>query len=155
MIKDNRYLWSVLKTRSVTVSVRPREGMRGAAFSVNKVVDVGNGRQTVFLDHLEHPEEKTLPHRRPSANNELAIPFKMGNLDFVYISRRVPAVRDVGVLISELYKDAKIVRIVPDVVCPGDILVFRNDYQERTIKMVDALRVIYPAALTNRGANVL
>ncbi|MCL4679100.1 MAG: hypothetical protein KJ017_10985 [Alphaproteobacteria bacterium] len=155
MIENNRFYWSVLKTRSVTVSVRPREGIRGVAFSVNKIIDIGSGRQTVFLDHLEHPDQKAASARRSGVNNELAIPFKMGNLDFVYISRRTPAIRDISVLISELYKNAKIERIVPEVLCPGDILVFRQDEQEQKIKMVDALRVMYPASEAGRGVNVL
>ena len=155
MIENNRFFWSILKTRSVTVSVRPRENILGVAFSVSKIIDIGNGRQTVFLDHLETPAQEATARRRPGANNELAIPFKMGNLDFVYISRRTPAVRDIGVLISELYKDAKIERIVPEVLSPGDILVFRHDQHENKVKMVDALRIINPATEAGRGVNVL
>lgn len=155
MIENNRFYWSVLKTRSVTVSVQPREGIKGTAFVVNKIIDVGNGRQTVFLDHLDHPETKGAGPRPLSANNELAIPFKMGNLDFVYISRRTPAIRDIGILISELYKDAKIERVVPEVLCPGDILVFKQDQREQKIRMVDVLRVMYPASESGRGVNVL
>ncbi|MCB9976396.1 MAG: hypothetical protein H6858_02200 [Rhodospirillales bacterium] len=151
MIENNRFYWSILKTRNVTVSVQPRDGVRGVVFAVNKLIDIGDGRQTVFLDHVDSPQGSL---KRKGVNNELAIPFKMGNLDFVYISRRVPVIRDVSVLISELYKEAKVERIVPEVLCPGDLLVFRQDEEEYKIRMVDALRLVYPEA-AHRGSHVL
>lgn len=152
MIENNRFYWSVLKTRTVTVSVQPRDSVKGVVFAVNKLIDIGDGRQTVFLDHVDAPQAS---HRRAGANNELAIPFKMGNLDFVYISRRVPVVRDVSVLISELYKEAKVERIVPEVLSPGDLLVFRQGDDEAAIRMVDALRLVYPEQKQSRSGHVL
>ncbi len=149
MIENNRFYWSILKTRTVTVSVQPRDGIRGVVFAVSKLVDIGDGRQTVFLNHVD--TQQVAP-RRNSVNNELAIPFKMGNLDFVYISRRVPVIRDVSVLISELYKEAKVERIVPEVLSPGDLLVFRPAEEQQKIQMVDALRLIYPAQKHKAGS---
>lgn len=138
MIEDNRYYWSHLKTKSVTVRVRPEEKTIGLVFRVTNVIDVGSGRQTVVLDHVDFPQTFSRRYKK----NDLAIPFKMGNLDFVYTSRGNPSVHSIRSLLADLYKDAQVERIVPEVLCPGDLLVFKQTEKSMKIKMVEALRVI-------------
>lgn len=82
MIENSRYYWSHLKTKTVTVRVAPRKKQRGIVFRVNNMIDLGNGRQTVMLEHVDYP--KTY-HKRKCENN-VAVPFRMGTLDFIYTS---------------------------------------------------------------------
>lgn len=139
MIKNNRYYWSHLKTRSVTVRVQPKKRMTGVIFRVGNMIDLGNsGRQTVMLEHVDYP--KTYVTRR--GTGDVAIPFRMGHFDFVYTSLRKPEIRNVNSLLSALYKDGDVERIVPDVLCPGDLLVFKQEKSSLQIKMVEALRVV-------------
>ena len=138
MIEDNRYYWSHLKTRNVTVRVKPKEKTIGLVFRVTNMIDIGDGRQTVILDHVDFPKSF---HRRRKAE-ELAIPFKMGNLDFVYTSKGNPSVHSVQSVIETIYKEAQVEKIVPEVLCPGDLLVFKQSGRSMKIKMIEALRVI-------------
>ncbi|MCB1782440.1 MAG: hypothetical protein KDI13_00440 [Alphaproteobacteria bacterium] len=140
MIQNNRYYWSHLKTKTVTVRVQPKAKALALVFRVSSVIDVGNGRQTVVLDHVDFPA--SYRHRARAQKNDLAIPFKMGNLDFVYTSRGNPSVDNVQNLLEGLYQQAQIEKIVPEVVCPGDLLVFRQEGAGMKISMVEALRVV-------------
>jgi len=138
MIENNRYYWSHLKTKSVTVRVRPKKKETGVIFRVGSMVDTGTGRQVVMLEHVDYP--KTYHIRRKG--DDVAIPFRMGDIDFVYTSLRKPELRNVNTLLSALYKKGEVEKIVPDVICPGDLLVFKQDRGSLKIKVVEALRVV-------------
>ncbi|MFP4097437.1 MAG: hypothetical protein ACLFP8_04695 [Alphaproteobacteria bacterium] len=139
MIENNRYYWSHLKTNSVTVRVRPKIKETGVIFRVGNMVDTGRGRQVVMLDHIDYP--KTY-HIRKKKDAEVAVPFRMGDIDFIYTSLRKPELRNVNTLLSALYNKGEIERIVPDVICPGDLLVFKQNRGSLKIKTVEALRVV-------------
>jgi len=138
MIKNNRYYWSHLKTNSVTVSVRPKRKETGVIFRVGSMIDTGKGRQMVMLEHIDYPARYHI--RKKGA--DVAIPFRMGDMDFVYTSLRKPELRNVNTLLSALYKKGEVERIVTDVICPGDLLVFKQDKGSLKIKMVEAMRVV-------------
>lgn len=138
MIESNRYFWSHLKTKSVTVRVRPKKQPTGVVFRVGSMIDFGNKRQLVMLDHVDFPENYYAPHN----SSDVAIPFKMGQFDFVYTSLRRPEIRNVNSLLSALYKDGGVERIVSDVLSPGDLLVFKQKEGSLKIEMVEALRVV-------------
>ncbi len=161
MIEDKRYHWSKLKTKTVTVSVKSHDddGSKGMAFRVNKLIDVGTGRQTVFLDNYVSNRNDRGSDRDCYASGRIAggggareslrgkrdnppIPFRMGSFDIVYISRDVPVLTDISVLISDICKDVKVEKIVPEVLTPGDLLLFKQEGRDMRIKMVDALRII-------------
>lgn len=137
MIENNRYFWSHLKTKNATVRVNPREEVSGLVFLVNNVVDLGAGRQTVFLDHVDYPESSPSKVKKASA-----VPMRMGDLDFVYASRKTPVVRNVRNLIASVFKEVRFEKIVVDVLSPGDLIVFRQDENTRKIKIIDTLRIV-------------
>lgn len=139
MIENNRYYWANLKTRNVTVSVSPKKKKEGVVFRVSNMIDLGSGRQTVMLEHVDYPKSYYCAR---GGDGSIAVPFRMGTLDFVYTSSKRPAVRDVNSLLSVLYKDVSLEKIVPDVLTPGDLLVFKHDRVTQKIQMVEALRVV-------------
>ncbi len=138
MIKNNRYFWSHLKMGSVTISVKPKKKETGVIFRVGSMVDTGRGRQVVMLEHIDYPSQYHIRRK----GGDVAIPFRMGNMDFVYTSLRKPELRNVNTLLSALYKKGEVERIVPDVICPGDLLIFKQDKGSLKIKTVEALRVV-------------
>jgi hypothetical protein len=148
MIENNRYYWSHLKTKTVTVRVKQTAESTGVVFRVSNLIDIGNGRQTVILDHVDFPQTN---YRRPKKDG-LAIPFRMGSLDFVYTSRQNPSVQNISNLLACLYKGARVEKIVPDVLCPGDLLVFKQQEKSMKIKMVDALRIVKENTYTESKA---
>ncbi|MDH5721993.1 MAG: hypothetical protein OEY94_01560 [Alphaproteobacteria bacterium] len=137
MIKDNRYFWSHVKMHNVTVSVKPRKSTQGVVFRVVNMIDIGDGRQTVVLGALNGVE-----NRVAEGSDFPAVPFRMGSLDFVYTSRRVPSLCDYRHLITSTYPEARIEEIVPEVLAPGDLLVFRQKRGENSIKLAGAMRVV-------------
>ncbi|PCJ98522.1 MAG: hypothetical protein COA45_07295 [Zetaproteobacteria bacterium] len=138
MIENNRYYWSHLKTKTVTVRVAPRKTQHGIVFRVNNMIDLGNGRQTVMLEHVDYP--KTYQNR--SRNSDVAVPFRMGNMDFIYTSPGQPKIQNVHNLLSTLYKNEEVEKIVADVLSPGDLLIFKQEGKSLQIKMIDALRIV-------------
>lgn len=139
MIENNRYYWSHLKTSSVTVRVQPKKRTTGVIFRVGNMIDLGNnGRQMVMLEHVDYPDN----YYACKGTGDVAIPFRMGHLDFVYTSLRKPEIRNINALLSALYKKGGVEKIVPDVLCPGDLLVFKQEKGSLKIKMVEALRVV-------------
>ncbi|MCK5374789.1 MAG: hypothetical protein KAJ40_05850 [Alphaproteobacteria bacterium] len=138
MIENNRYFWSHLKTSSVTVRVRQKKKETGVIFRIGSMIDTGHGRQVVMLEHVDYPR---IYHIR-NKGGDVAIPFRMGDIDFIYTSLHKPELRNVNTLLSALYKKGEVEKIVPEVICPGDLLVFRQDRGSSKIKMVEALRVV-------------
>ena len=127
-----------MKTKSVMVRVKPRDELSGVVFRVKSMVDVGAGRQTIVLDHV-NGAPVLFDHRRQES---LCVPLRMGNLDFIYASGQSPCIQNVGMLLGALYKEARVERIVTDVLCPGDLLVFRQQKKTMKIKTVEALRIV-------------
>lgn len=138
MIENNRYYWTHLKTRNVTVRVQPKDDPMGVVFQVKNMVDSGKGRQMVVLTHVDHLDQA---FRRPK-QGDVAVPFKMGDLDFVYTSRQNPCMQNVAVLLGCLYQGQQVERIVLDVLSPGDILVFRRQKGETNMNIAEAFRVV-------------
>ncbi len=152
MIKNNRYYWSHLKTSSVTVRVsqRPKTKQNGIVFRVKNMIDLGNGRQTVTLEHVDYP--KTF-QKRFENKKDVPIPFRMGEFDFIYASHVKPAIRNVPTLLSTVYKGEKIEQIVTDVLAPGDLLVFKQEKNGMSIKIVDVLRIVKEDSYQKTTAN--
>lgn len=128
MIENNRYFWSHLKTKTVTVSVAPKPQKCGVVFRVGNMVDRGDGRQMVTLDHLDSPQNYAgtgaLRNMQTGKQNDVPVPFRMGTFDFLYTSRRKPYMQDVRAVLSTLYQRGDVQQIVAEVICPGDLLVF-------------------------------
>ncbi len=138
MIENNRYYWSHLKTKTTTVRVSPRKPQKGVVFRVGNMIDLGNGRQTVMLEHVDYPKS----YSRRSNSNNIAVPFCMGDLDFIYTSKDQPKVQNVHNLLSTLYKGENVEKIVAEVLSPNDLLVFKQEGGTTKIKMIEALRVV-------------
>lgn len=151
MIKNNRFYWSHLQMSRVTVRVSPVVKEKGVVFRVKHMVDLGAGRQTVTLENIDYPDGSI--YKRSEKKDPVPVPFRMGSFDFVYTSRLQPALRNVQTMLSTLYKTEKVEKITPDVLAPGDILVFKQDGNSAAIKMVDALRVVKEYSCHRSTAN--
>ena len=104
------------------------------------MVDLGAGRQTVMLENVIYPNTRTASRREN--NDNVAVPFRMGNLDFVYTSHTQPKMLNVNNLLSTLYKEEGVEKIVEDVLSPGDLLIFAQESKSTKIKMVETLRIV-------------
>ena len=134
---DNRSFWTLLKTSNVTVSVKRQHEEPCAVFQVRSLIDLGGGRQTAMLEGYlpDHGGRKILK------KNRLAMPSKIGNLDIVYTTRTVTPVSRVYQAIGRILCSPRTDRIVPDVLAPGDFLVFMKRPRRGRKIFVEALRV--------------
>lgn len=140
---DNRSFWSFLKTQNVTVSVKRRVQEPCAVFRVRSVIDFGTGRQTAMLEGYL-PEEFG---RKSIKKTPLSMPRKIGNLDVIYTTQTISPVSHIYNVIGDILRRSCMDRIVPDVLAPGDFVVFTKRDGRANTFIIDALRV-----MTNRNA---
>ncbi len=138
MIESNRYLWSHLKTKTVTVRVEPKRVQRGVVFRVRNMIDLGSGRQTVMLEHVDYP----VSYGAREASRDVPVPFQMGQFDFVYTSRKKPVMQSVNHILDTLFEKDDVQSIVTDVLAPGDLLVFKQEGSTMNITLSQTLRVV-------------
>ncbi len=154
MIIDNRTMWSSLKTRTVTVSVQPVYHP-GYIFRVSRLVQMGmRGREMIFLssfdDHLPHQEKETPSLFSNAMFSQtvrkhavaLSLPQRCDNFDFIYTGNNMTPVMDVHAAINSLQKCATVGSITPEVLAPGDFLVFKPKSCNRKARLAEALRLI-------------
>lgn len=63
-------------------------------------------------------------------------------MDFIYASPGQPKLQNVHSLLSTLYKNDDVEKIVADVLSPGDLLIFKQEGKSMKIKMIEALRIV-------------
>ena len=141
MIENNRFFWSHLKTRTTTVRVECRSmEPAGVIFKVGSMIDIGKGRQMAALSAVECPNRRNISLRY--LNQCVAVPFSMGVFDFLYTSRKKPVLHNVNKLLSSLYNESHIETIVPEVITPGDLLVFEYHEESSSLMINDCLRIV-------------
>src|SRR5262245_50468313 len=138
---DNRSFWSFLKTTNVTVSVKRVREEPCAVFRVRNLIDLGGGRQTAMLEgYLPEPEGRKITKKAP-----LSMPRKIGNLDIVYTTKTITPMSHVYQVIGQILRSPLTAKIVPDVLAPGDFVVFVKR-PKRSSMLIEALRIT-PAAV--------
>lgn len=142
MNKDNRTLWSSLKVGRAMVRVTPKapRAKPGSIFRVKNMIDLGNGKKTAVLETVSFPEYEM--QKRTGA--ALSIPKGVDNLNLVYTSAHSHAVDNVYEAMRSVFASRRLGEIVPDVVAPGDYLVFRH-HKENRVKLSHTLRLLKQA----------
>ncbi len=108
-----------------------------AVFRVKNMIDLGRGRQTALLDHLSFPQEPATSMQ----SCDLAIPHRSANLDFVYTSKKIAPVSNAHALIKNVHASATLEQIVPEVLAPGDYLVFKQTKRSKVAIISEAIRM--------------
>lgn len=126
-----------------------------AAFRVTNMIDLGGGNQTVILDNIIKERVSGDSNSQAgmfTARKGFAIPPRLDNLSFVYTSKSMNTSRDARGVIAQRHKGAKLASITPDVVAPGDFLVFDHVRNIEKTRLAEALRLI-PNPAGRRLAN--
>lgn len=137
MILNNRSYWTNLKTRNVTVSVQPGYDKPREVYEVKTVMDIGRAEQTIMLDHKGF----VLRGRARSRDFQLPLPLRMDGMHFLYSGNRNKVVRELSHLVVD-GGEYSLEQIVPEVVQPGDYLVFRECSRRDGVILIDAMRPI-------------
>ena len=157
MIVDSRSLWSSLKTHSVTVSVQ-RIVRPGYIFRVSRLIHMGaRGRKMVFLSPYDENMNDVDTHtiegsslfsaamQNKALQNHtmaLSLPQRCKDFDFIYTGCNMTPIMDVHATIHNMHEKSTLGSITPEVVTPGDFLIFKPKACKTKVKLAEALRLI-------------
>ncbi len=120
------------------VAAHKRPVIREAAFKVINMVDLGFGRRTLVLDKVTHKATKP----QIIANRDIDIPTRLGCLDVVCASKGLSVFNNARNSLDRIGGHAKLEKIIPEVLAPGDYVVFRDERRAPRAKFSEALRMI-------------
>lgn len=116
-----------------------------AAFRITNMIDLGFGRQTAILDNIARgamARAENSGRLSVSLKKGFAIPARLANLNFVYTSKGNGTLTDAKAVIQERHRDSAVESIAPEVVAPGDFLVFKNVWDSSKSALSEALRIV-------------
>lgn len=134
----NRSHWTNLKIPRVTVSVRPRPDPKAAVFMVKAIIDDGRGRQSAVLvdpEFLVLETEYIMEPRR-------FVPPRLGNVNLIYTGRFAMHIPQLHKALADFYKTSKVEHIAPEVLQPGDFVVFKRGLRGTRGQILETLRVM-------------
>lgn len=108
-----------------------------AVFRVQNMIDLGSGRQTAILDNISFPAgNDSIPEK-----NGLDIPRRLANLDLVYTCKTVTGVPSVHDAIRHIGYNGALEKIAPEVIAPGDFVIFEQGGEKDRAVFAGALRL--------------
>jgi hypothetical protein len=149
MIVDNRSVWSSLKTRTVTVSVKPVQRPE-YVFEVSRMINLGAMRghsvnkRMVFLSPCDWHDivigDDRVSRKTPSLYDRVAKINAPENFVMTQkVARPVPSAKS---FLEGLFGSGAVGEITQDVLMPGDFVIFRPNNRENEAKLSGALRLI-------------
>lgn len=112
-----------------------------AAFRITNMIDLGIGQQTAILDNVIL-DKNNAQRSSLSLKKGFVIPPRLANLNFVYTSKGMNTLNNAKAVIQEHHKGARVESITPDVLMPGDFLVFKDVWDSSKSAFSEALRVV-------------
>ncbi|MCC6598547.1 MAG: hypothetical protein IT559_07140 [Alphaproteobacteria bacterium] len=142
----NNINWKTVDVGGVKISVRPRPKTPYTVLRVTSLVDTGNGSQMAVLKNAL-PREWEIDIDEPQkaqarSKKGLSLPRRIANLNCVYTGRSFGVVADVMESLRVLTRNARIAAIVPDIIAPGDFVVFRYEGSRLKIRFAGVLRAV-------------
>ena len=149
MIVDNRSVWSSLKTRTVTVSVKSVQRPE-YVFEVSRMINLGAMRghsvqkRMVFLSPCDWHDiiigEDVTPRRTPSLYDRVATISAPENFVMTKkVARPVPSAKN---FLEGLFGAGAVGEITQDVLMPGDFVIFRPNHKQSEARLAGALRLV-------------
>lgn len=123
--------------RSNIKAFDPLAAERFTAFQVKNVVDLGMARKTLILENIRNRE----PSNEFQTAKDLEVPMRIRDLNLVYTSKQMSLSPDEHRAIHKS-QATEIRDIVPEVLSPGDYLVFRKPATETKAEFSSALRAV-------------
>ncbi|GEM_PF-4352675 len=101
-----------------------------ALFRVKNMIDTGVGRRTVVL-------EQGAPHAQAQ---DFTLPSRLGGQDVVCATKKISVFKNARNAVEGLIKGVKLQHIVPEVLTPGDYVVFKSSPDASSTVFSEALR---------------
>lgn len=146
MLGSNYMNSRTVKLGGITVNVQPKPRAPYTVLKVTGLIDTGNGQQTVLLNNalpsVWEIDLADLPLREKENRRGLTLPRRIANLNCVYTGRSFGVVTDVLEAIKALSGHVKLAPIVPDVIAPGDFMLFKHEGSKMRIRFVGVIRAV-------------
>lgn len=153
MLGSNYMNSRTVKVGRFTVNVQPKPKTPFTVLRVGGLIDTGNGQQTVMLKNalpsVWEIDLDDLPIRKEKSNKGLTLPRRIANLNCVYTGGSFGVVTDVMDAIRAVSGQVKLAAIVPDVIAPGDFMLFKHQGPKMKIRFAGIVRAV-PRAQTYR-----
>lgn len=121
----------------------PKSGLFSQTiFRVMNMIDLGFNRRTAVLDNLRG----RIKDSQPISTKVLDAPKKLGTLDLVYACKKVSVCSDAHGALKQVKHSSQTEEIVPDVLMPGDFVVFKDVAKNARTIFSEALRIVPKAA---------
>lgn len=155
---NNRILWSSLKIPGVTVSVKKQPRSPYTALKVSSLIDTGRQTQTVVLENafpgMIEEDDQLHALGLEIGKNHLSIPQKVANLNCVFTGRRPRLVYDAYQSLKSGLGEQSLMPITPEVVSPGDYMIFRHLPNRDCFKFAGLLRPVCSKRVRKMNENL-
>ena len=135
-----------MRLAGVTVSVQPKPRTPYSVLKVSGLIDTGNGQQTVILQNALPSEWEieldALSSSRAKSSKGLSLPRRIANLNCVYTGRSFGVVADVTDAVRAVSRNDNLAAVVPEVIAPGDYMIFRHEGPRFRIRFAGILRAV-------------
>ncbi len=144
--RSNKDWGTTMRLGSVTVNVKPKPRTPFSVLKVAGLIDNGTGQQTVILTNgLPNEWEIDLNYLSPNRSKSsrgLSLPRRIANLNCIYTGREFGVVADVTQSLRAVTRNAKLAAIVPEVIAPGDFMIFKHEGPRFRIRFAGIVRAI-------------
>lgn len=134
--------WRSRKVGHVTVSVSPKPKSPYTVLRVETMIDTGRGKPQMVLGNA-FPEYWQIDLDEPlNGKNHQPLPCRIGGINCVYTGRAFGVVTDVTDALYALTGNAKLAAITPDVMAPGDFVIFKHAAPDYKIRLAGVVRAV-------------
>lgn len=138
--------WRSRKVGHITVSVNPKPRTPYTVLQVTAMVDTGTGSSQMVLKNAL-PGEWEIDLQKPGhGKKRMDLPCRIHGMNCVYTGRSFGVITDVTDALRAVTGNAKLAAIVPDVIMPGDFVVFKHVGEDYKIRFAGVVRAIRKAA---------
>ncbi|NCT41663.1 MAG: hypothetical protein GW778_08395 [Alphaproteobacteria bacterium] len=152
---NNRTLWSSLKVRGTTVSVSRAPRSPYTVLKVASLIDTGRNSQTIVLENafpgMREEDPALIKIAQDISQSRMAIPPRIANLNCVFTGRRPRLVHNAQLALKEQAGKQKLIPVIPEIVAPGDYVIFRHLPNRACFKLAGMMRSVSPAKMINTG----
>ncbi len=146
MLGSNYMNSRTVKLGAITVSVQPKPRTPYTVLKVGGLIDTGNGQQTVLLKNalpsVWEIDLMDMPVTKSKSNKGLTLPRRIANLNCVYTGGAFGVVTDVLEAVKAVSGRVKLAPIVPDVIAPGDFMLFKHEGPQMKIRFAGVIRAV-------------
>ncbi len=134
--------WNSRKVGQVTVSVNPKPKTPYTILRVETMIDTGVGTPQMVLNNAL-PDEWQIDIERPlNGKKHMPLPCRIAGINCMYTGRTFGVITDVAESLCAVTRNARLAAVTPDVIAPGDFVIFKHSGPDYKIRFAGVIRAI-------------